>query len=83
MAKSKAEGTLPKEIQPAYQLWARGDLRSARKEARRVLATKPADAEVEALAARVIADTAPDPRALQAGVGGLVAVAVILFLLFR
>jgi uncharacterized protein HemY len=83
MAKSKPEGTLPKEIQPAYQLWTRGDMRGARKEARRVLAGNPADSEVQALAKRVLADTAPDPRAVQAGVGGLVFVAVILFLLFR
>ena len=83
MAKSKPAGTLPKEIEPAYQLWTRGNVRGARQEAKRVLATKPADPEVAALAQRVLDDTRVDARTLQVGVGGVVFVAVILFLLFR
>jgi hypothetical protein len=83
MAKSKPAGTLPKENELAYQLWTRGDVRGARKEARRVLAGNPTDAEVQELAKRVLTETSVDARTLQVGVGGIVFVAVIFFLLFR
>jgi hypothetical protein len=83
MAKSKPTGTLPKDVEAAYQLWTRGDYRAARKEARRVLAANPTDEEVRSRAQRVLSDTAPETRALQVGVGGIVFVVVILLLLFH
>jgi hypothetical protein len=85
MAKKQPEGALPKEIEPAYRLWARGNYRGARKEARRILAKSEAETnpEARALAQRILTDTAPDPMAIRAGVGGVVFVGVILFLLFH
>lgn len=83
MGKSKPAGTLPKDVEAAYRLWARGDYRGARKEARRVLAASPADEEIRSLAQRVLSDTGPETRALQVGVGGIVFVVVILLLLFH
>jgi hypothetical protein len=83
MAKKHVVGTLPKEIEPAYKLWARGNVRGAKQEAKRVLAQADASAEAKELAQRVLADTKPDVRALQVGVGGVVFVGVILLLLFH
>ncbi len=85
MAKKQPEGTLPKEIEPAYQLWARGNVRGARQEAKRILAKPAGEANPEAqvLAQRILTDTSPDARTLQVGIGGVVFVAVILFLLFH
>lgn len=81
MAKSKPTNAPTKELELAYQLWGKGDVSRARQEAKRVLAAKP-EAEAKARAERLLADTAPDPRALMAGAGSAAFVLVILLLLF-
>ncbi len=81
MAKSKPAGALPKEIETAYHLWAKGDVSRARQEARRVLAGNP-EGEARTRAERLLADTGPDPKQLMAGAGGAAFVLVILLMLF-
>jgi hypothetical protein len=82
MSKSKpAAPAGAKELDLAYQLWSKGDISRARQEAKRVLAQNP-EGETLARAQRLLADTGPDPRALQAGAGGAAFVLVILLLLF-
>ncbi len=82
MAKPQKAATLPKEIAPAYQLWTRGDVAAARKEAKRVLAGDP-EGEAAALARRLLDDTRAEPGALRAGVASLTVAAVVLVLLVR
>jgi hypothetical protein len=80
MSRAK-EDNVESELQVAYRLWSRGDLTRARAEARRVLAGSPTE-PVRERAQRLLRDTAPDPRALMAGVGAIVLVSVILLLIF-
>ncbi|MHB8420531.1 MAG: hypothetical protein ACYDCL_20855 [Myxococcales bacterium] len=78
MAKSK-----PKELDLAYQLWAKGDVARARQEAKRLLAAQPPpEAEAREQAERLLRDTAPDPRALMTAAGAAAFVTVILLVLF-
>ncbi|HUB06558.1 MAG TPA: hypothetical protein VMB50_06140 [Myxococcales bacterium] len=81
MAKSKPASTLPKDLELAYQLWAKGDVRRAREEAKRFLAAKP-EGEARERAERLLADTGPDPKQLMTGAGAAAFVLVILLLLY-
>lgn len=82
MAKAPKTGSLPKEIDPAYQLWSRGDVLRARQEAKRVLAGNP-EGDVRELAQRLLDDTRAEPGSLRAGAAGIAVVVVVLALLFH
>ncbi len=79
--KSGGAGVTGSGSDAAYLLWGAGDFKSARALARELLAAAPADAERVKLE-RLMADTSPDPRALQIGLF-CVTVAVLVVLLTK
>ncbi len=79
----KSEETLPREVEPAYQLWTHGDVLRARQEAKRLLAQNPSS-EAKALAERLLRDTVPDRKFWMAALFSvLVATIVLIFLALR
>jgi hypothetical protein len=83
VAKSKTEPGLPRELQPAYAFWTRGDLKSARSAARAILAaTPPPSEEVRAGAEQLLASTGLDATHLRVGFGSLLVLIVVLALTF-
>jgi hypothetical protein len=81
VAKSKSETVLPRELQSCYAAWGRGDLKSARSEARAILAG-PHSEDVRAGAERLLASTGLDGTHLRVGFGSLLVLTVILALTF-
>ena len=69
----------PSGADGAFTLWGRGDLKSARAAAKRLMAEGTSEAD-RARLQRLLADTAPDPRALQIAVFCLAVVACVVLL---
>jgi hypothetical protein len=86
VAKSKNEPGLPRELQSSYAAWGRGDLKTARAEARAILAgpapsPTPSD-EVRAGAERLLSSTGLDSTHLRVGLGSLLVLLTVLALTF-
>jgi hypothetical protein len=81
VAKSKPESGLPRELQSAYAHWTRGDLRSARREARAILAGSPSE-EVRRRAEGLLQSTRLDSTHLRVGIGSLLVLLVVMGLTF-
>lgn len=85
MAKRKTRGEVVSELsgtELAFALWGRGNLKAARLLAKSLLAAPISAAEQQDLA-RLLADTGPDPRAVQvAAFAGAVVLLVIVLTKF-
>jgi hypothetical protein len=82
VAKSKSEPGLPRELQSAYAAWGRGDLKTARSEARAILAGPAPSDDVRAGAERLLASTGLDATHLRVGLGSLLVLLAVLALTF-
>lgn len=68
----------PASAEAAFSLWAKGDLRGARKLAASLLPTVSESEGAEL--SRLLADTAPDPRAMQVAAFALTVAALVVLL---